>query len=61
MAKLSYEFVNQVSIILGIIVMILAWFSDFPPWSNVILLYLMPVLLYTNYVALIWLEDHDKR
>jgi len=60
MAKLSYEFINQVSIVLGIIVMILALFNEFPPWSNVLLIYLMPVLLYTNYLALVWLENHEK-
>jgi len=56
-----HEYFNNVSVILGIIVLLLCLFADIPPPHNNLWLFAMPILLITNYLSLYWISDRKKQ
>lgn len=57
---MNYEFLNEASIVLGIIVMVVCIFSDIPkPYKNLTLI-TMPMILIVNYYSLMEIQRHRK-
>jgi hypothetical protein len=57
MGLINHEFMNQVSLILGILVLIACIFGDIPEPHRMVWIICMPFLMIVNYVSLIWLSQ----
>ena len=55
MAVIDNYFLNQVSVILGIIAMIACVYGNIPPAYAKVVLWSMPIMILTNYFALTWI------
>lgn len=53
---MSYQFINDASIVLGIIVMITCVFSDIPDPYKTLTFITMPMILIVNYYSLMEIE-----
>lgn len=57
---INNTFLNYANIILGIIVILICLYGDIPSPHNTIWLYCMPLLIFTNYVCLMWLTKRNN-
>jgi hypothetical protein len=55
MGLINHEFMNQTSLILGVLVLIACVYGDIPEPHRTLWLICMPILMLANYVSLIWL------
>lgn len=53
----NYEYLNNVSIVLGVVAVLLCLTGNIPKEYSSMLIVVMPILLITNYVSLCYLLD----
>lgn len=55
--KSNSEYLNDVSIVLGIIVVIACLFGDIPKQYSKLIIIIIPILISANYISLVWLTN----
>lgn len=57
--KSNSEYLNDVSIILGIIVIMACLFVEVPIQFSTMIMIVIPILIAANYISLVWLTNPE--